>query len=158
MRGRRSARRIRAVRPERGGRRLGRISIPPLRSAARACCVRAKRLTAEARINQTTALSVTSAPPLRLRDNWKSRAVTDEAIHPFYSNVWDDYLGRVCRLQPDRERARFRQIHEGPRNLSMQPEDAPSSTRGDRGNCLWASPTSWSRRSARWQRLHPRRR
>jgi len=121
---------------ERAGRQLG----PDFHTAAltSSCVLRAgESVTSERVINQTGA-QVTSALHFAY-ENWKSRGQPDEAIPPFFRNVWDDYLRRVSAYSLP-EQARFRQIHEG-HGTFMQPEERRFVTPDAiRGTCLVGEP------------------
>jgi alkanesulfonate monooxygenase SsuD/methylene tetrahydromethanopterin reductase-like flavin-dependent oxidoreductase (luciferase family) len=85
-----------------------------------ACVIKpGERLTSERVINETGA-QVTSALHF-VYENWKTRGKSDDAIPPFFRNVWDDYLKRVANFSLP-ENARFRQIHEG-HGTFMQPDE-----------------------------------
>ncbi|MGH7987944.1 MAG: LLM class flavin-dependent oxidoreductase [Candidatus Binataceae bacterium] len=94
-------------------------------------------LTSERVINQTGA-QVASALHF-VYETWRSRRRDDDAIPPFFRNVWDDYLARVGRMSLP-ENARFRQIHEG-HGTFLQPEERQYVTpEAIRGTCLAGEP------------------
>ena len=121
---------------ERAGRALG----PDFHTAAlsSSCVLRAgERLTSDRVIDQTGA-QVTSALHFAY-ETWKSRGKSDDAIPPFFRNVWDDYLRRVEAYSLP-ARARFRQLHEG-HGTFMQPEERRFVTpEAIRGTCLVGEP------------------
>jgi alkanesulfonate monooxygenase SsuD/methylene tetrahydromethanopterin reductase-like flavin-dependent oxidoreductase (luciferase family) len=72
-------------------------------------------------------------------ETWKVRGEKDEAIPPYFANLWDDYLKRV-RSYSLPEEARFRQIHEG-HGTFLRPEERRFVTpEAIRGTCLVGTP------------------
>jgi hypothetical protein len=67
-------------------------------------------LSSERVVNETGA-QVASALHF-VYETWKTRGQSDDAIPPFFRNVWNDYLKRVESFSLP-ENARFRQVHEG---------------------------------------------
>lgn len=121
---------------ERAGRKLD--STFHTVSLSSSCVLRpGEPLTSERVINQTGA-QVTSALHFAY-ENWKLRGEPDDAIPPFFRNVWDDYLQRVRGFSLP-ENARFRQIHNG-HGTFMQPEERRYVTpEAIRGTCLVGEP------------------
>jgi alkanesulfonate monooxygenase SsuD/methylene tetrahydromethanopterin reductase-like flavin-dependent oxidoreductase (luciferase family) len=103
-----------------------------------ACVLRpGEKLTSERVINETGA-QVASALHF-VYENWRIRGESDEAIPPFFRNVWDDYLKRVAGFSLP-EIARFRQIHEG-HGTFLQPEERKYVTPDAiRGTCIVGEP------------------
>jgi alkanesulfonate monooxygenase SsuD/methylene tetrahydromethanopterin reductase-like flavin-dependent oxidoreductase (luciferase family) len=103
-----------------------------------ACVLRAgEKLTSERVINETGA-QVASALHF-VYENWKARGKPEDAIPPFFRNVWDDYLKRVASFSLP-ENARFRQIHEG-HGTFLQPDERKYVTpEAIRGTCLVGAP------------------
>jgi alkanesulfonate monooxygenase SsuD/methylene tetrahydromethanopterin reductase-like flavin-dependent oxidoreductase (luciferase family) len=123
-----------------GAERAGRALPPTFHtvSLSSSCVLRpGERLTSERVINQTGA-QVTSALHFAY-ENWKLRGEPDDAIPPFFRNVWDDYVKRVRGFSLP-ESARFRQIHDG-HGTFMQPEERRFVTpEAIRGTCLVGEP------------------
>ncbi len=103
-----------------------------------ACVLRpGEKLTSERVINETGA-QVASALHF-VYENWKTRGKSDDAIPPFFRNVWDDYLKRVASFSLP-ENARFRQIHEG-HGTFLQPDERKYVTpEAIRGTCIVGEP------------------
>jgi alkanesulfonate monooxygenase SsuD/methylene tetrahydromethanopterin reductase-like flavin-dependent oxidoreductase (luciferase family) len=123
-----------------GAERAGRTLPPTFHtvSLSSACVLRpGERLDSERVVNQTGA-QVTSALHFAY-ENWKARGEPDDAIPPFFRNVWDAYLKRVRGFRLP-ETARFRQVHEG-HGTFMQPEERRFVTpEAIRGTCLVGEP------------------
>ena len=96
-----------------------------------------EKLTSERVINQTGA-QVASALHF-VYENWSMRGKADDAIPPFFRNLWDDYLKRVASFSLP-ENARFRQIHEG-HGTFLQPDERKYVTpEAILGTCLVGEP------------------
>ena len=96
-----------------------------------------ERLSSERVVNETGA-QVASALHF-VYENWKTRGRSDEAIPPFFRDLWDDYLKRVASFSLP-EGARFRQIHEG-HGTFLQPEERRYVTpEAIRGTCIVGEP------------------
>ena len=123
-----------------GAERAGRTLPPTFHTVSlSSSCVlrRGEPLTSERVINHTGA-QVTSALHFAY-ENWKLRGEPDDAIPPFFRNVWDDYLKRVSGFSLP-ENARFRQIHDG-HGTFMQPDERRYVTpEAIRGTCLVGEP------------------
>lgn len=94
-------------------------------------------LNSERVINETGA-QVASALHF-VYETWKTRGETDDAIPPFFKNVWDDYLKRVNSFSLP-EKARFRQIHEGHGTFLQRDERRFVTPEAIRGTCLVGTP------------------
>jgi alkanesulfonate monooxygenase SsuD/methylene tetrahydromethanopterin reductase-like flavin-dependent oxidoreductase (luciferase family) len=103
-----------------------------------ACVLRpGEKLTSERVVNETGA-QVASALHF-VYENWKTRGKSDDAVPPFFRNVWADYLERVASFSLP-ENARFRQIHEG-HGTFLQPDERRYVTpEAIRGTCIAGEP------------------
>lgn len=103
-----------------------------------ACVLRpGEALTSERVINETGA-QVASALHF-VYETWKARGRRDDAIPPFFRDVWDDYLDRVENFSLP-EKARFRQIHEGHGTFLQPAERKYVTPEAIRGTCLAGEP------------------
>ncbi|MGH7932529.1 MAG: LLM class flavin-dependent oxidoreductase [Candidatus Binataceae bacterium] len=103
-------------------------------SLTSACVLRPGEPLASERVINETGAQVASALHF-VYETWKSRGQNDDAIPPFFRNVWDDYLKRVSGMSLP-ENARFRQIHLG-HGTFLQPEERKYITaEAIRGTCL----------------------
>ena len=107
-------------------------------SLTSACVLRAgESLTSERVINETGA-QVASALHF-VYEAWRTRGRSDDAIPPFFREVWDDYLKRVENFSLPAA-ARFRQIHDG-HGTYLQPGERKYVTPAAiRGTCLVGEP------------------
>jgi len=96
-----------------------------------------EKLTSERVINETGA-QVASALHFAY-EAWKTRGGSDDAIPPFFRNVWDDYLKRVANFSLP-ENARFRQIHEGHGTFLRPDERKYVTPEAIQGTCLVGEP------------------
>ncbi|HKV54691.1 MAG TPA: LLM class flavin-dependent oxidoreductase [Candidatus Binataceae bacterium] len=103
-----------------------------------ACVLRSgEKLTSERVINETGA-QVASALHF-VYETWKTRGRTDDAIPPFFRDVWADYLKRVENFSLP-EKARFRQIHEGHGTFLQPAERKYVTPEAIQGTCLVGEP------------------
>jgi alkanesulfonate monooxygenase SsuD/methylene tetrahydromethanopterin reductase-like flavin-dependent oxidoreductase (luciferase family) len=103
-----------------------------------ACVLRpGEALTSERVINETGA-QVASALHF-VYETWKARGRRDDAIPPFFRDVWDDYLERVENFSLPKK-ARFRQIHEGHGTFLQPAERKYVTPEAIRGTCLAGEP------------------
>jgi alkanesulfonate monooxygenase SsuD/methylene tetrahydromethanopterin reductase-like flavin-dependent oxidoreductase (luciferase family) len=125
---------------EAGAKAAGRTLPPAYHTASltTACVLRpGEGLNSERVINETGAV-VASALHFSY-EVWKSRGRSDDAIPPFFRNLWDDYLKRVANFSLP-ENARFREIHEG-HGTFLQPDERRFITpEAIKGTCLVGTP------------------
>jgi alkanesulfonate monooxygenase SsuD/methylene tetrahydromethanopterin reductase-like flavin-dependent oxidoreductase (luciferase family) len=125
---------------EEGARAAGRTLPASFHTTAltSSCVLRpGEAVTSERVINETGA-QVASALHF-VYETWKTRGGADDAIPPFFRNVWDDYIKRVNSYSLP-ENARFRQIHEGHGTFLQPGERRFVTPEGIRGTCLVGTP------------------
>jgi len=99
-----------------------------------ACVLKPGETLRSERVVNETGAQVASALHF-VYETWKTRGQSDDAIPPFFRNVWNDYLKRVGRFSLP-ENARFRQIHEGHGTFLQPGERKYVTPETIRGTCI----------------------